>query len=182
MYPTVLRKPCTWLGCLTCPRTEPFRARALRNRPTILSLGSMLRILGFGVALLAVGCGGGDEVPNPGCGGESVGASAAKDPTPVTTPVCEAGKVAACPCAGTAVQGTQACADDGSKWEACSCPDPVSSPMQECSNVMDQSGLNGADRCGSGQVMYHTCSKAIVDRGICSIKTFGVSFCCPADL
>lgn len=138
----------------------------------------MLRILGLSAALLAMGCGGGDEVPNAGCGG-GVDASPAKEATAAPTPVCEAGKVEACPCAGTPEPGTQVCADDGSKWGECACPDPVeTSPAELClGNLTDADTIASKFRCQAPKLKQRQgCPKLTITNGTCeALSTF---FCC----
>lgn len=43
---------------------------------------------------------------------------------------------------------------------------------------MDQADLIASDRCATGQIMYRECTRSIVERGICTSKSFG-AYCCP---
>lgn len=67
------------------------------------------------VVLAAVGCGGNDQGLTLG---PIVEVKQVTVPSPPPPPVCEAGRVVSCPCAGGA-EGTQVCAADGSAWGAC---------------------------------------------------------------
>jgi hypothetical protein len=57
--------------------------------------------------------------------------------------VCEAGRVVDCPCPG-GEQGVQACADDGSHWEACECPDDEWSSGTSSTHTTYTSGDSGS--------------------------------------
>jgi len=72
-------------------------------------LGAMLV-----VGMVTAGCGGDDTPSAPWISYKQVIVS-----PPPAPPVCEAGRVATCPCAGGAGGGAQTCAADGSSWGAC---------------------------------------------------------------
>ena len=63
--------------------------------------------------IIFTACGGGDSSDDGSTDGDNV-----SDGDDSAEPVCEAGKVIECPCAGGG-QGVQTCAEDGSKWGEC---------------------------------------------------------------
>lgn len=107
--------------------------------------------------LLAVGCG------DDGEAGEK------------TAPVCEAGKVAECPCAGSPEMGVQTCAGDGSKWGACEMCPSQDTPQALCVGPLVDDDLV----CKSVErpQRWASCAQTLVESGKCISISFGY-FCC----
>lgn len=134
----------------------------------------MLRVLGFGLVLLAAGCSGG--------GGS--------DPTsqmPAVTAVCEAGRTEACPCVDGAM-GAQTCDADGGGWAACKCASDRAAPKQykpdsvctlDTSEAAMTEGLVKST-CGSWPVRIFT-GCMVPDDGVligCKSTVNAGQFCC----
>lgn len=112
------------------------------------------------VALLAVGCGGGSE-EKPAA--QQQGAA-----------VCEAGRVASCPCDGGAM-ATQTCKSDGSGWGECGCAGPATDPSVACKFPIASD--SPTFRCSDNFVAYGGCESSAVEQGYC-YRTEANNFCC----
>ncbi len=133
------------------------------------------------VALFLVGCGGaeGDGSTDAQCATSGdAGAAADLARSAPGSAVCEAGRVAECPCAGGET-GIQTCASNGSKWEACACPDPVmTTPQNLCTGNVDVSAYEAAGECPKEKHFpWKSCASAITASGVC-VPLAGF-FCCP---
>jgi len=93
-------------------------------------------------------------------------------------PVCEAGKVEACPCAD-AEPATQTCKSDGSGWGACGCSmltPEQRDPDVSCQSEQDPSQFDRA--CPPGKRMFIRCEQVIAQSGVCYYDTVVAMYCC----
>lgn len=93
-------------------------------------------------------------------------------------PICEAGRQASCPCAGGTI-GVQLCAADGSRWQACQCPDAEGRCAPEDS-YCDGLYLYACD--GGPELVGASCEEACSTAGFgsptgCGVEADGVARC-----
>lgn len=117
----------------------------------MLSLAGMLRGLGLALVLLVVGCGGDDD----GTGQQAPA-------------VCEAGRVAECPCIDDTM-GVQTCDDGGGGWGECMCageqPGAMAPKAYRPDDVCVPSQFSGETACGSNLLRgFDSC--AVPDDGL----------------